>query len=44
MPLRPRLEPRTECPVMNGPIEYRLQRYDLFSRFAKAVPPKRGEA
>ena len=38
------LQPRTEWPVMNGPIECRLQRYDVYPRFAKAVPPKRGGA
>jgi putative N6-adenine-specific DNA methylase len=35
-------KPRTEWPVMNGPIECRLQRYDVYPRFATAVPPKRG--
>ena len=42
MPPRPGLEPRIEWPVMNGPIECRLQRYDVYPRFATAVPPKRG--
>jgi hypothetical protein len=27
---------------MNGPIECRLQRYDVYPRFATPVPPPRG--
>ena len=29
---------------MNGPIECRLQRYDVYPRFATVIPPKRGVA
>jgi putative N6-adenine-specific DNA methylase len=34
-------KPRTEWPLMVGPIECRLQRYDLYPRFATPVPPVR---
>jgi putative N6-adenine-specific DNA methylase len=35
-------KPRTEWPLMVGPIECRLQRYDVYPRFATPVPPKSG--
>ena len=31
-------KPRLEWPVMSGPIECRLQRYDVFPRFATPLP------
>lgn len=37
-------KPRLEWPFMSGPIECRLQRYDLYPRFATKRPGEGGEA
>jgi putative N6-adenine-specific DNA methylase len=44
LPLHLGYKPRLEWPFMSGPIECRLQRYDLYPRFATRRPGEAGEA